>query len=175
MTTVSGEDVEAIIAAELKAAKIKNPVELLPKSTFILDEWKRFYSNNDTPVAMEWLWNNIDLEGYSIWKVDYKYNDELTQTFMSSNLISGFYQSLDKYRKYIFGNMVVLGIDNNNCITGYFILRGQDLSVFTDQNDIDNWSFNKIELESKKQKIGEVFEWKEIINGKTCASGKTFK
>lgn len=173
MTTVSGEDVEAIIAAELKAAKIKNPVELLPKSTFNLDEWKRFYSNNDTPVAMEWLWNNIDLEGYSVWKVDYKFNDELTQTFMSSNLIGGFYQSLDKYRKYIFGNMVVLGENNNNIITGYFILRGQDLSVFTDPDDVESWLFSKVE--SKTQEIGDVFEWKDIINGKPCVSGKTFK
>lgn len=170
------EDVEAIIAAELKASKIKNPVELLTKSSFNLYEWKRFYSNNDTQVAMEWLWNNIDLEDYSIWKVDYKYNNELTQTFMSSNLIGGFYQSLDKYRKYIFGNMVVLGENNNNIITGYFILRGKNLSLFTDQDDIESWLFTNVnDIKSKTQEIGDVFEWKEIINGKSCTSGKTFK
>lgn len=169
------EESECIV--EFSEPSIKNPVALLPKSKFILDEWKRFYSNNDTPVAMEWLWNNIDLEGYSIWRVHYKYNDELTLTFMSSNLIGGFYQSLDKYRKYIFGNMVVLGEDNDNFITGFFIIRGQDLSVFTDPDDIGSWSFTKVQVErlDVTQEISDVFEWKETINGKICASGKTFK
>jgi len=31
--------------------------------------------------------SNMQPEDYSLWRVDYKYNDELTLTFMSSNLI----------------------------------------------------------------------------------------
>lgn len=35
-----------------------------------------------------------DPEGYSLWKVAYKYPDELTQVFMSSNLIGGYFSEL---------------------------------------------------------------------------------
>ena len=42
------EDLEAIAAAEEKAkSKEKNPLDLLPPSPFIMDDWKRFYSNNE--------------------------------------------------------------------------------------------------------------------------------
>jgi hypothetical protein len=37
---------------------------------------------------------NMQPEDYSLWRVDYKYNDELTLTFMSSNLIG---ESLEPY------------------------------------------------------------------------------
>jgi elongation factor 1-gamma len=75
-----------------------------------MDEWKRVYSNNDTrPTAINWFWEHFDSEGYSIWRVDYKYNDELTKVFMSSNLIGGFFNRLERARKYAFGSLVVLG------------------------------------------------------------------
>jgi elongation factor 1-gamma len=65
-----------------------------------LDAWKRFYSNNETPQSVEYFWQNYDPQGFSLWKVDYKYNDELGAVFMSSNLIGGFFQRLDRARKY---------------------------------------------------------------------------
>lgn len=34
-----------------------------------------------------------DPEGYSIWKVAFKYPEELTQTFMSANQIGGFFSA----------------------------------------------------------------------------------
>ena len=35
----------------------------------------------------------FDKEGFSIWRVDFKYPEELTQVFMSSNQIGGFYST----------------------------------------------------------------------------------
>ena len=70
------------------APKPKHPLEALPKPTIALDDWKRKYSNEDTrEVALPWFWDNFNAEDYSLWKCDYKYNNELTQTFMTSNLI----------------------------------------------------------------------------------------
>jgi elongation factor 1-gamma len=70
------------------APKPKHPLELLPRATFALDDWKRKYSNEETrEVALPWFWENMNFEEYSIWQVDYKYNDELTLTFMTANLI----------------------------------------------------------------------------------------
>lgn len=73
------------------APKPKHPLESLPRPTFVLDDWKRKYSNEETrEVALPWFWENVNFEEYSLWQVDYKYNDELTLTFMTSNLIGEF-------------------------------------------------------------------------------------
>jgi elongation factor 1-gamma len=70
------------------APKPKHPLESLPRPTFVLDDWKRKYSNEETrEAALPWFWENANFEEYSIYKVDYKYNDELTLTFMTANLI----------------------------------------------------------------------------------------
>jgi len=68
--------------------KPKHPLDALDRATFVLDDWKRKYSNSETrDDALPWFWDNVKFDEYSLWKVDYKYNDELTQVFMSSNLI----------------------------------------------------------------------------------------
>lgn len=73
---------------EKPTPKPKHPLEALPKTTLILDDWKRKYSNEETrEVALPWFWENYKSDEYSLWRADYKYNDELKMTFMSSNLI----------------------------------------------------------------------------------------
>lgn len=175
----AAEDLEAIAAAESAKPKEKNPLDLLPKSKFVLDEWKRFYSNNDTrPTAVNWFWQNYDPEGYGIWKVDYKYNNELTQVFMSSNLIGGFFQRLESARKYAFGSMLVLGTNGNNKITGYFVLRGTEIPFeVRDSPDYESFQFTKVNDKDPKvrEHVNAVFAWDEKIDGLECADGKTFK
>ena len=83
--TNKGDDEEE---EDKPAPKPKHPLEALGRSTFVLDDWKRKYSNEETrEVALPWFWENCNFEEYSIWRADYKYNDELTMTFMTSNLI----------------------------------------------------------------------------------------
>lgn len=68
--------------------KPKHSLEALPKPTLALDDWKRKYSNEDTrAVALPWFWENFKPDEYSLWRLDYKYNNELKMTFMTSNLI----------------------------------------------------------------------------------------
>ncbi|KAJ1933425.1 hypothetical protein EC988_009122, partial [Linderina pennispora] len=127
------------------APKPKSKLDLLPPPKMVLDDWKRFYSNNDTkPDAMNWLWEHYDEEGYSFWKVDYKYNDELTQIFMSNNLVGGFFNRLERARKYAFGNLLVLGENGNNQIWGYFMVRGQEVpEEVTDAADYESYTWTK--------------------------------
>ena len=98
-------------------------------SSFNLDAFKRVYSNEDTATkAVPYFWENFDPEGWSIWKADYNYNDDLKYLFMSSNLVSGMMQRLDKLRKYAFASVLILGQDNDNCISGIWVMRGQELA-----------------------------------------------
>ena len=81
------EEAEAEEAAPAQKAP-KHPLESLPKPTLILDDWKRKYSNSETrEEAIPWFWEHYKPDEYSLWRVDYKYNEELTMTFMSANLI----------------------------------------------------------------------------------------
>lgn len=67
---------EEAIAAEPKK---KNPFASMPKSNFDLDDFKRFYSNEDESKSIPYFWQKFDSENYSIWLSEYKYNNELTK------------------------------------------------------------------------------------------------
>ncbi|KAE8222137.1 hypothetical protein CF326_g8429, partial [Tilletia indica] len=72
---VEDDEEEPLVPEEPKQ---KNPLDDLPKSPFVLDEWKRQYSNKDTrSEALPWFWENFDAQGWSLWKIDFKYNEEL--------------------------------------------------------------------------------------------------
>jgi elongation factor 1-gamma len=163
-----------------KPKPAKSKLDLLPKSPLDLEEWKRFYSNNDTkPTAVNWFWEHFDAEGYSIWKVDYKYNDELAKVFMSANLIGGFFNRLERARKYAFGSLCVLGEDNKNEIAGYFVIRGHEIpEEVTDAADFESYSFVKVDNladEGFRSDFADYLAWEGAFGGKKFADAKVFK
>ena len=118
-----------------------------------MDQFKRCYSNEDTITkAIPFFWENFDPEGWSIWKCDYKYNDELKMIFMSSNLVSGMFQRLDKLRKTAFASVLIIGEDNNNEISGVWVMRGQELAF-----DVSIWAFIRISYVIGSKNLGCVF------------------
>ncbi|SCU95285.1 LANO_0E09890g1_1 [Lachancea nothofagi CBS 11611] len=168
-------------AAEQK--KPKHPLETLGKATFPLDDWKRKYSNEDTrAVALPWFWEHYNPEEYTIWKVDFKYNDELTLTFMSNNQIAGFFNRLSGSIKYMFGCLVVYGENNNNGITGAVLLRGQDpVPAFDVAPDWESYEYTKLDSSKQEDKdfIENMWSWDKpvVIGGKEheIADGKVLK
>ncbi|KAI5964313.1 uncharacterized protein KGF55_002255 [Candida pseudojiufengensis] len=166
------------------APKPKHPLEALGKPKAPLDEWKRVYSNEETrEVALPWFWKNqYNPEEWSLWKVDYKYNDELTLTFMSNNLVGGFFNRLSASTKYMFGCLVVYGENNNNGITGAFLVRGQDhVPAFDVAPDWESYEFTKLDgsKEETKEFVDNMFAWDKPVevNGekREIADGKVFK
>ncbi|KAH8077073.1 elongation factor 1-gamma [Cristinia sonorae] len=161
--------------------KAKNPLDSLPKSTLNLEDWKRAYSNKDTRGpggSLEWFYENNDKEGYSVWRVDFKYNNELTQTFMSSNQIGGFFNRLEASRKYLFGSVGVLGATNDSIITGALILRGQDVKAVVDvAPDWESYEYKKLDLDNAEDKafFEGALAWDLEIDGKKWVDGKNFK
>jgi elongation factor 1-gamma len=171
-------------AAPAEEKKPKHPLELLGKSTkFNLDEWKRTYSNEETrEVALPWFWEHYDPTEWSLWRVDYKYNDELTLTFMSNNLLGGFFNRLSASTKYLFGSGIVYGENNNNGIVGVFLVRGQEHEpAFNVAPDWESYSFSKLDASNTEVKefVNDIFAWDKplTINGETreVADGKVFK
>lgn len=165
------------------APKPKHPLEALGKPEMILDDWKRKYSNEDTrSVALPWFWENYKPEEYSLWRVDYKYNDELTQVFMSSNLVGGFFNRLEASRKYLFGTMSVFGKANESVMVGAFLVRGQEaIPAFDVAPDYESFDFTKLDPTKEEDKAFVEDQWdmeKGItVDGKDYpfADGKVFK
>lgn len=121
------------------------------------------------------LFLSFDAEGFSIYRVDFKYNDELTQTFMSSNQIGGFFNRLEASRKYLFGSVGVLGQTNDSVISGVLILRGQDVApVVNVAPDWESYKYEKIDLKDEKQKafFEGALAWDLELAGKKWVDGK---
>ncbi|KAF9238656.1 hypothetical protein BU15DRAFT_75102 [Melanogaster broomeanus] len=172
------EEDDNLVPAEPKE---KNPLDLLPKSTFNLEDWKRAYSNKETrgaDGALEWFYANFDKEGFSLWRVDFKYNEELTVIFKSSNQIGGFFNRLEASRKYLFASVGVLGEPNASVISGALILRGQDVgAVVACAPDWESYDYKKLDLESEEDKkfFEAALAWDLEIDGKAWKDGKNFK
>ncbi|KAI1468519.1 eEF1-gamma domain-containing protein [Daldinia caldariorum] len=164
------------------APKPKHPLEALGPSAFALDDLKRYYSNHDEAESMKWFWENVPFTDYSIWKVKYKYNDELTLTFMSNNLIGGFNTRLEASRKYLFGCASVYGENNDSVIEGAFVIRGQDyLPVFDVAPDYESYEFTKLDPTNADDKafVESMWTWDKPVvhNDKEYkhSAGKVFK
>lgn len=156
-----------------------HPLASLGAAKMPLDEWKRVYSNQETrEQALPWFWEHYNPEDYSLWKVSYKYNDELTLVFMSNNLIGGFFARLSSSTKYMFGCEVVYGENNDNGIVGVFLVRGQDFKpAFEVAPDWDGYDYVKLDAAKPEDKtlIEDIWSWDKPYNGKEIADGKVFK
>jgi len=161
--------------------KGKNPLDALPPSKLNLEEWKRVYSNKDTrKEAMPWFWETYDPEGFSIWIGDYKYNDELERILMTSNLLGGFIQRLDKLRKYGFGTMIIFGQEPKLQVAVCFLFRGSEVPAeMKECDDSEHYNWRKLNTSdpSEKELVNDFWAWEGTFGGKYLPynSGKTFK
>jgi elongation factor 1-gamma len=169
---------EAALAAEPKS---KDPFDELPKGTFNMDDFKRFYSNEEEAKSIPYFWEKFDKENYSIWFGEYKYNNELQKVFMSCNLITGMFQRLDKMRKQAFASVCLFGTDNDSSISGVWVWRGQNLAFELSpdwKTDYDVYSWTKLDPDSDKTKelVAQYFSWSGTDKeGRKFNQGKIFK
>lgn len=180
----AAEPAEELDAAELALAaepKSKDPFESMPKGTFNFDDFKRCYSNEDEAVSTKYFWDKFDSENNSIWFGEYKYNEELTQVFMSCNLIGGMFQRLDKMRKQAFASVCLFGENNNSSISGIWIWRGQDLAFTLSpdwQIDYEVYDWKKLDAKSEETKklVNQYLSWTGTDSkGRKFNQGKVFK
>jgi len=156
-----------------------NPLDSLPKSSFIMDEWKRMYSNNDTrAVAMPWFWEHFDKQGYSAFWCDYKYNAELEKLFMTNNLVGGFFQRLEKLHKYAFGSMIISGEEPKLELAGVWIFRGPEVpQEMLACDDYVNYEWRRADLDNEKERklYQDFLAWDGELSGKKFLAGKIYK
>ncbi|XP_044490570.1 elongation factor 1-gamma [Mangifera indica] len=173
---------EAVEEEEAPKPKPKNPLDLLPPSKMILDEWKRLYSNTKTnfrEVAIKGFWDMYDPEGYSLWFCDYKYNEENTVSFVTLNKVGGFLQRMDLARKYAFGKMLVIGSEPPFKVKGLWLFRGQEIPQFVIDEcyDMELYEWKKVDItdETQKERVNQMIEDQEPFEGEALLDAKCFK
>lgn len=165
----------------LAMPKEKDPFAALPKGNFDMDDFKRFYSNNDEDKSIPYFWEKFDKDNYSIWRCDYKYNDELTMVFMSCNLMGGMFQRLEKLRKNAFASLALFGENNNSSISGIWVWKGHDLAFEMSpdwQIDYNSYEWKKLDATAPetKEMVDHYFCWTGTDDtGRAFNQGKIFK
>ncbi|MCM8651612.1 hypothetical protein MZO44_16130, partial [Lactiplantibacillus sp. E932] len=124
----------------------------------------------------------FDREGFSIWYAEYRFPEELTMSFMSCNLITGMFQRLDKLRKNAFASVILFGANNDSCISGIWVFRGQELAFTLSEDwqiDYESYTWRKLDVDSEECKtmVKEYFAWEGDFKhvGKSFNQGKIFK
>jgi len=164
--------------------KSKSVLDSLPPSKFVLEDWKRSYSNaSDTrSIAMPYFWKNLDKEGFSVWFASYKHNADLAKEpmFKTLNFVGGWMQRLDQLRKYGFGSICIFGQEGNIEIDSCWLFRGLEIPEEMKEADdwlLYNWKKANVDNASDKDLIEDFFSWAGKFGGKSLPfnQGKIFK
>lgn len=173
---------EVVAEEEAPKPKPKNPLDLLPPSPMVLDDWKRLYSNTKTnfrEVAVKGFWDMFDPEGYSLWFCDYKYQDENNVSFVTLNKVSGFLQRMDLARKYAFGKMLIIGSEAPFKVKGLWLFRGTEIPKFVMDEcyDMELFDWTKVDIndEAQKERASQMIEDAEPFEGEALLDAKCFK
>lgn len=119
------DEYEQVLVAEPIA---KDPFPHLPRSTFVLDKFKLKYCNKELlSLVLPYFWEHFDKDSRSLRYSEYCFPEELTQTFMICNLITGMFQWLDKLRKNSFASAILFET-NRSSISGVWVFQGQELA-----------------------------------------------
>jgi len=167
---------------EKKEDHIFKIMDATQPSPFVMDAWKRCYSNCESyEEAMNTFWTTFDAAGWSIWRGDYNYNDELKILFMTSNLIGGFIQRTDEIRKWLFGTMTIRGSEEEKQmkITAYFLIRGQDIQpLIACNDDAACYTWTKMEIpasEADKKQLFDYWTSDDMLDGEKCLDSRCYK
>jgi len=161
---------------------IKNPLDLLPPSPFVLDAYKRLYSNDKGNIRANsgaHLIENLDMAGYSAWMVTFNHCADYPLDFMLPNFLSGFYQRMEgnKLHKYGMGWLYITKQGGARHCEGFFIWRGAEglpAILKSEVPDTELFTWTKIEnLREHEERIfdfltgeGKYFEGREWVDWK---------
>mmetsp|Transcript_23139 Transcript_23139/g.33905 ORF Transcript_23139/g.33905 Transcript_23139/m.33905 type:complete len:440 (+) Transcript_23139:41-1360(+) len=177
---------EAPAAEEPKPAKKpEHPFKIMDReapSPFVMDTWKKNYSNCDTyEAAIDEFWKTFDAEGWSLFRGDYQYDNDNSVLFMTSNLIGGFIQRTEEIRKWLFGTMTIRGEAKKGGmkITAYFLIRGQSIQPLIDCNDdAEYYTWTKVPTPVSAEDKAKIFEYwtsETTLEGEPLLDSRVYK
>lgn len=165
--------------------KAEHPFKALDKtnpSPFVMDTWKKTYSNcgGDYAGAMNTFWSTFDPAGWSLFRGDYNYNEENKVLFMTSNLIGGFIQRTEEIRKWLFGTMTIRGQEGSSMkVTCYYLIRGDSIQPLIDCNDdAAYYTWTKVAIppsDADKALVAEYWCNEDTLEGEPLLDSRCYK
>ncbi|KAL6061481.1 hypothetical protein STEG23_034801 [Scotinomys teguina] len=101
------------------------------------------------------LGKHFDKDGWALWYAEHRFPEELTQTFMSCNLITGRFERLDKLRKDAFASVILFGTNHSSSVSGVWGFRGQEFAFPLSpdwQVDYESYTWRKLDPGSEETK-----------------------
>jgi len=163
--------------------KETDPLDELPPSPFDLPTFKTYFVNlpDKRGEGMDHFFANYDREGYSLYYAKYdKYEGEGVVLYQTSNLMNGFLQRIDSFRRHTFAMMAIVGEEPNLDIESVWLFRGKGIP----QQMIDHPQFEyyqkrelSIDNEEDRNLIREFWSAKagDSVNGKVVVECKMHK
>ena len=152
---------------EPKQIKEKNALDSLPPSPFNLFDFKTLIVNApDKKVATETFLQQFDPQGYSVWRMEYeKAEGEGNVLFLTSNLMNGFLQRLETFRKYSFGVVGVYGNEPDLQIRGCWVWRGTEIPFEIKDHPSGEWyKFRKLDVLNNAEDKQLLFDYWSKMN-----------
>ena len=178
---VETEKAKVEVAKPEETTKKANVTAELPPSTFVLDAFKREYSNKDTRTeAIPYLFEHYDPEGFTMYWCDYMYPEDLSKMlFMTCNLVGGWMQRMDHLRKTAFGSVLICGEESKQQITSFWIFRGKGWPAYLDDvvdTELYKWTEIK-DFNAEKARIADYLAWdgETFTDSFRCLNGRVFK
>lgn len=162
--------------------KKANPLDQLPPSKFVMDDFKRDFVNAENrKEALGRFWANYDPEGFSIWKLEYElYEGEGKVGYLTCNLKNGFIRNIEDFRKYAFGVLGVYGDEGDLVIQGVWLWRGTEIpEEWKEHNSYEYFRFKKLDHTNEEdRKLLEDY-WcnldEGLVEGRPIYEAKWFK
>ena len=175
-------------AAAAKPAEEKkkegDPLDELAPSTFVLNDFKDFFLNcgDKAGAGMKHFFEKYDNAGYCIYFVHYdKVEGEGDKLFLMQNMMNGFLQRIDHFRKHTFSMTTILGDEPNLDIEGVWMFRGKGIPAQMIEHPQFEY-YDKKELDVSKPEDRKLITdfWcakadESVINGKKVRDCKTHK
>lgn len=148
------------------AAPKVDPLTLLAPSKMLLDKTKfDFLNQPNKELAFQNFWENFDKEGWSFWHLHYeKAEGEGEVVYRTSNLMNGFLQKNDNFRKWCLGVHGVYGEEPKLEIRGVWMWRGTEIpDQIKDLDQYEYYKWRKLCPEADRKLIEEY--WKGLTPG----------
>lgn len=179
------EEKKAVVQAAPAEPKKKDvdPLDELPPSKLVLPDFKTYFVNlaDKRGEGMKHFFDNYDPEGYSLYYAKYdKAEGEGTVLYQFSNLMGGFLQRLDDFRKHCFAMMAITGDEPNLDIESVWLFRGKGIPPRMDEHP--QWEYYQprelnVNNEADRQLITDFWSAKadDVINGRKVQQCKLHK
>ncbi|CRH01704.1 elongation factor 1-gamma, putative [Plasmodium relictum] len=180
----NSDDEDQLLEDEFTEKKQKktNPLDLLPPSSFSLDEWKYKFSNEKDLLnnAMPHFWKIFDKNGWSLFYMKYdKLEDECQISFVACNMAGGFLQRLENnFSKYSFAVVSVLGENKSYDIEGVWLFRGTEIPFeMKDHPSFEYHIFKQLDAnnDSDRKIVEDYWCSKETISNRPVVDRKVWK